>query len=36
MSAAQPWAMLGKLVPFLLLLFSVKDVRACHYLTSIG
>lgn len=35
MSAEQPWAMLGKLFPSLLL-FSVRDVRACHYLTSIG
>lgn len=36
MSAEQPWAMLGKLVPSLLLLFLVKDVRACRYSTSIG
>lgn len=36
MSAEQPWAMLGKLVPSLSLLFPVEDVRACHYSTSIG
>lgn len=36
MSAEQPWAMLGKLVPSLSLVFPVKDVRACHCSTSIG
>lgn len=36
MKAEQPWAMLGKLVPSILPLFSVQDVRACHYLTCVG
>jgi len=31
MNAEQPWAMLRKLVPFLLPLFSVMDVRVFRY-----